>query len=139
MGFGRAQGKSRIRLDDEHADTHLYRILAGVLLLPKPKREFSKTHGTELVKRDAYSMTAIKVDVGAVEPSRVVLRPTDLLLANADKHEEKVVFAQRMARIARLWEEAAKHPTPLSRLLQAHKHACSKRIQTTRKLRAAPA
>src|SRR4051812_8972634 len=95
----RVQGKPRIRLEDQQTTTHLYRLLAGVLLLPKPKREFKQTHGAELLKREAYSMTAIKVDVSDVQAAKAVIRPTDILLENADKQQEKIIFAHRMGRI----------------------------------------
>ena len=114
----RLQGKPRIRLDDTKRTTHFYRLLAAVLLLPKPKREFKTTHGEQLLKFEAYSMSAIKVDVGDTDAHKVVLRPTDLLLANADDLEETVVFAQRMSRIARLWEAASSQDTPFAQLVR---------------------
>jgi putative restriction endonuclease len=116
----RVQGKPRIRLEDRLTTTHFYRLLAAVLLLPKPKREFRDTHGPDLLRRDAYSMTAIKVDVGATTAGNVVLRPTDLLLENADNLQARVSFAQRMARITQLWEAATTQNTALARLVQAH-------------------
>jgi hypothetical protein len=114
----RLQGKPRIRLDDTKRTTHFYRLLAAILLLPKPKREFKKTHGDELLKFEAYSMSAIKVDVGDTDARKVVLRPTDLLLANADDLQETVIFAQRMSRIGRLWEAASLLDTPFAHLVQ---------------------
>lgn len=117
------QGKPRIRLDDQKETTHFYRLLAAVLLLPKPKREFKTTHGGELLKFEAYSMTAIKVDVGDISSKKVVLRPTDLLLETADKLQLKVEFEPRMARIMRLWETAESENTSLALLLRAHMQA----------------
>ncbi len=93
-------------------------LLAGFLLLPQSKREFKKTHGDELLKFEAYSMSAIKVDVGDISSDKVVLRPTDLLLENADNLQAKVEFAQRMSRIARLWEAASQQDTPLAQLVR---------------------
>jgi hypothetical protein len=114
----RLQGKPRIRLEDKLRTTHFYRLLAAVLLLPKPKREFKKTHGDELLRFEAYSMTAIKVDIADITSNRVVLRPTDLLLENADNLQAKVEFAQRMSRIARLWDAASRQDTPLAQLVR---------------------
>ena len=119
----RLQGKPRIRLEDRQKTTHFYRLLAAVLLLPKPKREFKTTHGDELLKFEAYSMTAIKVDVGDITAHKVVLRPTDLLLENADKLQAKIEFAQRMSRVARLWEAANHQNTPLAELVKRLMHA----------------
>lgn len=110
------QGKPRIALDNEtrSTTTHLYSLLAAVLLLPKPMREFKKTHGSELIQSNAYSMTAIKVDVAGLTETSVVLRPTDILLENADGLQQEMEFADRMARIVRLWGAAAKTDTPLA-------------------------
>jgi hypothetical protein len=119
----RVQGKPRIRLEDRQTTTHLYRLLAAVLLLPKPKREFRQTHGTDLLRREAYSMTAIKVDVCTVHPNHAVLRPTDLLLENADRRQDRVAFAERMSRIARLWEKAVADASPLERRIHEHRQA----------------
>jgi hypothetical protein len=106
----RVQGKPRIRLTDKRTTTHLYRLLAGVLLLPKPMRELRQAIGPTLVQRDAYSITAIKVDVGTASTKSATLRPTDLLLENADKKQEIIAFTPRMSRVARLWEEAPNLP-----------------------------
>lgn len=100
------QGKPRIKLNDQQRTTHLYRLLAAVLLLPKPKRELKSIHGADLLRSGSYSMTAIKVDVGNVTDDSVVLRPTDLLLENADNLQEEINFAARMARIIQIWNAA---------------------------------
>jgi hypothetical protein len=119
------QGKPRIRLADMVTTTHLYRLIAAVLLLPKPKREFKETGGEELIKRECYSITAIKIDIGKVEKDSVLIRPTDLLLENYDNKKDKVEFALRMARIIRLWKKAEEdgEKSPLSQLFLFHKKA----------------
>lgn len=114
----RRQGKPRIRLEDQKRTTHFYRLLAAVLLLPKPKREFKTTHGDELLRFEAYSMTAIKVDIANLTPQGVTLRPTDLLLENADNLQARVEFARRMSRIMRLWDAASGLDTPLAQLIR---------------------
>src|SRR5437899_1506561 len=116
----RRSGKPRILLNDKQRarTTHFYRLLAAVLLLPKPKREFKATHGEELLKYEAYSMTAIKVDVGDITEDTVTLRPTDLLLENADHLQAKIQFEQRMSRIARVWEAASEQQSPIAGLLR---------------------
>ena len=114
------QGKPRITLDEDTRSktTHLYSLLAAVLLLPKPMREFKKTHGDELLQSKAYSMTAIKVDIAGLSSNSVILRPTDLLLENADNRQIEMEFTKRMARINRLWDAAAKQDTPLAGLVR---------------------
>lgn len=44
----RVQGKPRIRLSDQKQDQHIYLTIADILLMPKPKRELSKTPGGKL-------------------------------------------------------------------------------------------
>jgi hypothetical protein len=116
----RRQGKPRIALDlaTTSTTTHVYRLLSAVLLLPKPKREFRTTHGTQLLGFETYSMTAIKVDVAGISASTVVLRPTDLLLENADGLQLQVDFTSRMARILRLWKAAEEHNSPIATLIR---------------------
>ncbi len=117
------QGKPRIRLADKTITTHFYRILAAVLLLPKPKREFKETSGEDLLKRESYSITAIKIDVGKVGKDTALIRPTDLLIENHDNKKDKIEFALRMARIIRLWDKAEEEPSPLSKIILLHKNA----------------
>jgi hypothetical protein len=114
------QGKPRIALDEatRSETTHLYRLLSAVLLLPKPKREFKMTHGNQLLQFESYSMTAIKVDVASLTARRVILRPTDLLLENADGLRADVEFTDRMARIIRLWDAATKQESELAVLVR---------------------
>ena len=121
----KAQGKPRLRLSKQNNPIHLYRILAAVLLLPKPIRELHKTHGSQLLSRDAYSMTAIKVDVARIDKGngRVILRPTDILLGNASNEEASLGVAQRMSRILRVWRAAETRTDPLSGLLRQHRDA----------------
>lgn len=118
-----AQGKPRIRLDDQSETTHLYRLLAGVLLMPRPKREFKDTHGITLLSDDSYSMTAIKVDVGEQLPNQVTIRPTDLVLANADKQHSQIEFSERMLRVVRLWDAALRQAGEFAELVIAHRDA----------------
>jgi hypothetical protein len=92
------QGKPRIRLQDQSSTTHFYRLLAAVLLLPKPKREFKETHG-RFLRRESYSMTAINVDVSARTSTSVVLRPTEVLIQNADHLKQRVDVVDRMSRV----------------------------------------
>jgi hypothetical protein len=114
------QGKPRITLDADTRSktTHLYRLLSAVLLLPKPKRELKTTHGDEVLRFESYSMTAIKVDVAGLTGDSVILRPTDLLLENADDRRTEVDFTKRMARIIRLWDAASKQDSALAQLIR---------------------
>jgi len=115
------QGKPRIKLNDQKITTHLYRLLAGLLLLPKPKREFKATSGDILVAFEAYSMTVIKIDLASMQQSRAVIRPTDILLANSDGLEQHLKFVDRMSRIMALWRAADEADSELAGLLRVHK------------------
>ena len=112
----RRQGKPRIALDSDTRaiTTHIYSLLSAVLLLPKPKREFGTTHGEILLQFEAYSMTVIKMDVAAITASGVTLRPTDLLLENADGLQLQVDFTARMARILQVWKAAEQQDAPIA-------------------------
>jgi hypothetical protein len=63
-------------------------------------------------------MTAIKVDIANLTSQAVTLRPTDLLLENADNLQARVEFAQRMSRIVRVWDAASALDTPLAQLIR---------------------
>ena len=58
------------------------------------------------------------MDVGEIDRDKVILRPTDLLLENADNLQATVEFAERMSRIGRLWEAASHSDTQLARLVR---------------------
>lgn len=115
------QGKPRIKLENQSNTTHLYRLLAGLLLLPKPKREFKKTAGEELIAFEAYSMTAIKIDVGLVDAQKAIIRPTEVLLENFQGLKKSVNFIDRMARIMEVWRVASEQDSEVAHLLREHK------------------
>ncbi len=121
----RAQGKPRLRKvrKNDRSTTHPPLLLAAILLLPKPKRQLRETHGTVLLMHDAYSVSAIRIDIADIQAASVVLRPTDLLLQNADGLSQRIVFAERMARITRLWNRAAGRVGPLAELIRNHMDA----------------
>jgi hypothetical protein len=63
-------------------------------------------------------MTAIKIDVARLSETSVILRPTDLLLENADGLRDEMDFTNRMARIIRLWDAAKQIDSPLANLIR---------------------
>lgn len=114
------QGKPRIKLDNQNDTTHFYRLLAGLLLLPKPKREFKKTSGDVLVAFEAYSITAIKIDVVTIDAEKSIVRPTEILLENANGLKKCINFVDRMARILEVWRVASQSGSPISNLIRIH-------------------
>lgn len=117
------QGKPRIKLDNQSNTTHFYRLLAGLLLLPKPKREFKTTSGSILVAFEAYSITAVKIDIVKIEADKSIIRPTDILLENFDGLRKSISFIDRMARILELWRVANEKDSYLANLLRVHQGA----------------
>lgn len=116
------QGKPRIKLDDDRGKdaAHFYLLLAALLLLPEPRREFRKTGGSTLLADKAYSMTVIKIDVVTVAPFRTVVRPTEILLQNAQGRSESMDFVSRMSRIIGVWDVANNTDSRLAELLRHH-------------------
>lgn len=115
------QGKPRIKLDDLKRTTHLYRLISGILFLPKPKREFKTTSGKVLVKFNCYSITVIKIDVSFFDDKKVIVRPTDVILANSEGLEKRVSFIDRMSRIMNIWKKADSGDSAIHSLVRDHK------------------
>jgi HNH endonuclease len=116
----RVQGKPRIRLDDQTTGRHAYRLLAAVLMLPKPKRELRATsRGGDFVKNNQYAVTGIDVDVVGPRTS-ARLRPTTLWLENASGLLRSLEVAGRMALVQKLWEAAQPQASPMAQLVQTH-------------------
>lgn len=118
------QGKPRIRLADPHLDSHIYLILAGVLLLPKPKREIGATPGEKLqIYKDNFSVFSIPFDVVELNASEVVISPTQLILANSSLNSVRLDIIERLKIVIACWEAASKLNTPLAIALLKHREA----------------
>jgi HNH endonuclease len=119
-----AQGKPRIRLDDPQEFRHAYRILAGVLLLPQPKRALRDTVASwDFLYDGKYAVTDIDVDIAELDKSRVVLRPTKLCLGNVQGFSRSVDFSLRMSQIQSLWDAAQAQEGSLAALVREHEQA----------------
>lgn len=69
---------------DPHADSHVYLILAAILLLPKPKREIGATPGGKTqIYKDNFSVMSIPFDVVELTSSEIVVSPTQIILSNS--------------------------------------------------------
>ncbi|MFZ2114676.1 MAG: HNH endonuclease [Solirubrobacteraceae bacterium] len=120
----RVQGKPRIRLDDRTKDLHAYRLLAGTLILPRPKRELRATSpGSDFLKDNEYAVTGIDVDVVDSTKTSTRLRPTRLWLENASGLLRAVDAADRMALVQEVWDAARTQTSPIAILVQAHETA----------------
>ncbi len=118
------QGKSRIRLTDKRNGIHAYRLLAGALAMPKPKRELAAaSKSSDFVRDDQYVVSAIDVDVVRKSASDARLRPVSLVLENAAGAVRRLDFAERMALVQEVWNAAARQSSPLSHLAGLHEAA----------------
>jgi hypothetical protein len=119
------QGKRRIRLGDTKTDTHIYTLLAAILLLPKPKRQLSETgDGHVQIIDDHYSVLDTQFDIVQVDAHNLYIRPTYLNLANTTDSKMLDVTV-RSKYVFNLWEKvntdtSGNIATPL---LQAHQAA----------------
>jgi HNH endonuclease len=118
-------GKPRIKLDEDRrrdADAvHLCYLLAALLLLPEPRRDPKAADGSLLLAYKAYSMTIIKIDVVRIDSDKSLVRPTEMLLQNAQGRSESMDFIARMSRIMAVWSAADDSDSELAELLRQHK------------------
>ncbi|MEM1055138.1 MAG: HNH endonuclease signature motif containing protein [Bacteroidota bacterium] len=120
------QGKPRIRLGDRPGSySHIYLVLAGLLLLAKPKRELGDTnHGRLQLIDNGYSITSILIDVTALDGDRAVVRPTDLVVSNFGGEYARVDVVERLELIFELWNAVRRsNDSEEKRLVSAHSAA----------------
>jgi hypothetical protein len=123
----RAQGKPRIRLDDSTKFSHIYSVLAAILLLPQPKRKLHETSTeSDFLFDNGYSITDIDVDVANIQDAYVTLRPTLLWLRNARELARSVDVARHFSQIQALWDAAKHQESQLAGLVRLHEEAVIK-------------
>ena len=119
-------GKPRIRLGDKPGRySHTYLVLAGLLLLAKPKRELGDTNHDRLQLIDnGYSITSILIDVTVFDSNQVVVRPTDLVVSNFGGEHARVDVVERLELVYELWGAAHRSPdSEVKRLILSHNTA----------------
>lgn len=120
------QGKPRIRLFDPHTDSHIYLILAAILLLPKPKREIGVTPGGKLqIYKDNFSVMSIPFDVVELNATELVVSPTQMILSNSTLDSVRLDIIERLRIVMACWEAASKQNSTLSGAIIRHKNAFS--------------
>lgn len=118
------QGKPRIRLIDQHSDSHLYLILAAILLLPKPKREIGATPGGKLqIYRDNFSVMSIPFDVVELSKTELVISPTQIVLSNSTFDSVRLDVIERLRIVMACWESASKQSSALADAVIQHRDA----------------
>ena len=118
------QGKPRIRLLDSHGDSHIYLILAAILLLPKPKREIGATPGGKLqIYKDNFSVMSIPFDVVELTTTEIVVSPTQMVLSNSTFDSVRLDVIERLRIVMACWEAASKQSSALANAIIQHKNA----------------
>ena len=118
------QGKPRIRLLDPHADSHLYLILAAILLLPKPKREIGVTPGGKLqIYKDNFSVMSIPFDVVELSTTEIVISPTQMILSNSTFDSVRLDVIERLRIVMTCWDAASRQSSALASAVLKHKAA----------------
>lgn len=119
-----SQGKPRIRLLDPRSGSHVYLILAAILLLPKPKREIGITPGGKLqIYKDNFSVLSIPFDVVEMTTTELVVSPTQMVLSNSTFESVRLDIIERLRIVMACWEAASKQSSPLSNAVILHKNA----------------
>lgn len=118
------QGKPRIRLRDPHFDSHVYLILAAILLLPKPKREIGATPGGKLqIYKDNFSVMSIPFDVVELSKTEIVVSPTQIVLSNSTFDSVRLDVIERLRIVMACWEAAATQNSALASAVAKHRTA----------------
>lgn len=119
-----SQGKPRIRLLDQYSDSHVYLILAAMLLLPKPKREIGATPGGKLqIYKDNFSVMFIPFDVVELTATELVVSPTQMVLSNSTSDSVRLEVIERLRIVMACWEAASKQSSALASAIIQHRNA----------------
>ncbi|CDH43254.1 MAG: HNH endonuclease [Candidatus Competibacteraceae bacterium] len=120
----RVQGKPRIRLSDQKQDQHIYLTIADILLMPKPKRELSKTPGGKLqLTENNYSISSIQFDIIKKGTNLISIQPTDIVLENSDRDLARIDILERLRIILDVWGRLSTENDELSNKIKNHKIA----------------
>jgi hypothetical protein len=112
-------GKPRIRLTQPARNAHPSSLIAAAMMLPKPRRERHETHGINLLRWEQFVVQTVRIDV-VLRAGSVLVCPLTVRLENADNARLDISFAERMARVVRVWTAAATPSDSLSRAVRAH-------------------
>lgn len=112
-------GKPRIRLTQAARNAHPSSLIAAAMMLPKPRREKHETHGTNLLRWEQFVVQTVRIDV-VQRAGGVLICPLTVRLENADGARLDISFAERMARVVRVWTAAATPVGALADAVRAH-------------------
>jgi hypothetical protein len=126
-------GKPRIRLITQARNAHPASLIASAMMLPKPRRERHETHGADLLQWERFVVQTIRIDV-MHRAGGVLICPLTVRLENADGVRIDMNFAERMARVVRVWTAAATRSGPLADAVRAHATAFTSPTSTQAQL-----
>ena len=112
-------GKPRIRLTQPARNAHPSSLIAAAMMLPKPRREKHETHGVKLLRWEQFVVQTVRIDV-VQRAGGVLVCPLTVRLENSDGARLDISFAERMARVVRVWTAASTPPGVLSDAVRAH-------------------
>ena len=112
-------GKPRIRLTQVARNAHPSSLIAAAMMLPKPRRERHETHGTNLLRWEQFVVQTVRIDV-VPRADGVLVCPLTVRLENADGVRLDISFAERMARVVRVWTAAATPAGAIADAVRAH-------------------
>jgi hypothetical protein len=129
-------GKPRIRLTQKARNAHPASLICSALMLPRPKRTRRGALGTNLLRSEQFVVQTVRIDV-VPRTASVLIRPVIVRLENADNVHLDISFAERMARVVRLWAAAATSIDPIASAVRAHATAFTSAASTQAQLIAA--
>ncbi len=112
-------GKPRIRLTQAARNAHPSSLIAAAMMLPKPRREKHETHGINLLRWEQFVVQTVRIDV-MQRTGGVLICPLTVRLENADGARLDISFAERMARVVRVWTAAATPKGAVADAVRAH-------------------
>lgn len=113
-------GKPRIRLENPNVrNSHPASLIGAAMMLPKPRREKHETHGAVLLCWEQFVVQTVRIDVVSFS-DRVIVRPVTVRLENGDHARLDISFAERMARVVRVWTAAATATDNLAEAVRMH-------------------
>jgi hypothetical protein len=126
-------GKPRIRLTEPARNAHPSSLIAAAMMLPKPRRERHETHGLDLLRWEQFVVQTVRIDV-VLRAGSVLVCPLTVRLENADDVRLDISFAERMARVVRVWTAAAKPADALAQAVRTHATAFTSATATQTQL-----
>ena len=102
----RKYGKPRIELTQNGRNAHPSFLIAAAMMLSKPRRERHKAIGFNLLRSGQFVVQKVRIDA-VLRAGGVVVSPLAMRLENGRGVSLDISFAERTARVVRVWTAAA--------------------------------